>query len=84
MNDKIPYYILLAGITIIAILILNLEDKNKIEQIKYCRIDLVSETTKDFVPEKLIKYHTDCGFIFSSNKKHSLGDSVEVKTIIVE
>ena len=84
MNDKIPYYILLAGVTLIAVLILNVETNHKLERIKYCRIDSVSEITKDFVPEKLIKYHTNCDLIFSSTKYHQLGDSIEVKTIIIE
>ena len=56
-----------------------------IEKIKYCKIDSFNVIYKnEFSPELLTKYYTECNIIFSSNKEYYIGDSIEVKTIIIE
>jgi hypothetical protein len=58
---------------------------NDLVKSKFCRIDSIYMKPKyEFSPELLTKYHTACGLTFTSNKEYSIGDSIEVKTIILQ
>lgn len=59
--------------------------QNNIEKSSYCMIDSAYVLpTNEFTSTELTKYHTKCGFVFSSNRKYYIGDSVQIKTIIIE
>lgn len=66
------------------------ETRNKsnvrdIEKTSYCKIDSIYSVFKnDFTSEVITKYHTNCEFIFSSYNTYIVGDSIEVKTIIIQ
>jgi hypothetical protein len=58
---------------------------DNIEKIKYCKIDSIYTLPKyEFTSEKITKYHTECDVIFSSKHIYIVGDSIEVKTIIIQ
>jgi hypothetical protein len=85
MNNKLEilaYIILLVGVVGFALIPI---DSKHAEKITYCRIDSVVTTPKDeFIPEIVNKCWTDCGYVFSSKKNYHIGDSIQVKTIIIE
>lgn len=55
-----------------------------LEKTKYCQIDSIYTYPKyDFTPELITTYHTQCGIKFSSYKSYKIGDSIQVKTIII-
>ncbi len=71
-------------IGLFAFIILSSNNHN-IEKITYCHIDSISQTSKyEFMPELLTRYHTDCNITISSVKVYKLGDSIQIKTIIIQ
>ena len=82
MLEKVAYGLMFIGLLTIALIPI---DTKKNEKIKYCHINstFVLPST-EFIPEMVHKYKTDCGIVFSSKKEYRLGDSIKVKTIIVE
>lgn len=61
------------------------DDSDNIKTIKYCKIDSVyTPTRNEIVPDITLKYHTECDITFTSKKQYSIGDSIEVKTIIIQ
>jgi len=80
--DFLGYGILLAGVITIGLIPIH---SNNIEKIKYCEIDSIySQYKYEFTPKTITKYHTKCDIIFNSTHKYHIGDSIEVKTIIIE
>jgi hypothetical protein len=59
--------------------------KYPLEKVTYCHIDSVSANDKaEFTSEIKNKYWTDCGYVFTSKKTFLKGNSIKVRTIIVE
>ena len=78
-------YVFLVIPTIIFIIMCLPNKTNNIEKVSYCRIDSVyTLSSNEFLPKSNTRYHTNCGFVFSSNKNYHIGDSVKIKTIIVQ
>lgn len=49
---------------------------------KHCVIDsIVVEPKYSFMPEMVHRYHTKCGYWFTSNKGYEKGDTVEYQEI---
>ena len=87
MRDSFPYVIVIGICCFIIVLIWKVEEPSHptIEKVKYCKIDSISTSPKnEFSPEILTKYHTECDITFSSNKEYHIGDSIKVKTIIIQ
>ncbi len=75
-NNVVMFFIVLVFLMVGLFYILPL-DKNT-ETTRYCKIDWVYKTS----PSN--KYHTKCGQLFYSKKDYVLGDSIKIKTIILD
>lgn len=54
-------------------------------KVSYCHIDSSATIPKyEIMPETTNKYWTDCGQVFFSKNEYKNGDSIQVKTIIIE
>ena len=81
MKDNTPYWLLLLGVIVLAFMPMG--SKNA-EKVKYCHIDSTAVELKEvYSPEVMNKYWTDCDIVFSSKKEYHIGDSIQIKTIIV-
>ncbi len=84
---KVNYKIIAYGILLIFIgTVMFMPIKhNDLVKSSFCKIDSIYTKPKyEFIPEQITKYHTACDIIFTSNKEYHLGDSIEIKTIIVQ
>ena len=86
MNTKqelAAYLILLCGIICIGLIPI---DSKHSEKINYCHVDSIAKVNSGliFIPEYTNKCWTDCGYIFFTKKEYSIGDSIQIKTIIIE
>jgi len=80
--EVVAYGILLIFLGFIAFMPIK---SNDLVKSKFCKIDSIYTQPKyEFLPEQTTKYRTECGLTFTSNKEYNLGDSIEVKTIIVQ
>ena len=80
--ETVCYGLLIVGFGFIVFMPIK---SNNLTKSKFCRIDSIYTKLKyEFSPEQSTKYHTACGITFTSNKEYNIGDSIEVKTIIVE
>lgn len=81
--EKMGYGILFVGILVLALI--PIDSSDKIEQVKYCRIDsITSKPRYEIMPQLDYTYHTSCGPIPAGNTKYQVGDSIEIKIIINE
>lgn len=81
MKDNTPYWLLLIGIIMLAFMPMG---SKKVEKVKYCHIDSTYTELKEvYSPELMNEYWTDCDITFSSKKEYKIGDSIQIKTIIV-
>lgn len=85
MKNSMLYILWGVCIMSLEIIIILTPNKHNVEKISYCHIDSISQEPKyEFIPELVTRYHTDCNITISSNKNYKLGDSIQIKTIIVQ
>lgn len=85
MKEKIGYFVIIISVFTLACFMITSPISNRLEKISYCKIDSIYTIPKyEIMPELVTKYHTQCGYTFSSNKNYHIGDSIQIKTIIIE
>ena len=83
MKEHSKYFIIWIGAMLLITCSMH-KRKTNTEVISYCKIDsIVSVSKNTLTPEKINKCWTDCGETFVTNKDYKIGDSIQIKTIIV-